>query len=175
MRIFKVNMHRQRVSLIITSFSSLLQNWRTFNSDKDRNNLWLWFFVSRSSTRNWLPRYSHWIANSQTQNYPNIVNASFFPVYFKCIALLRVGNISGNLEKKVKLLCLNWTRYEKANYIANMSAPKESEKNAITFINKSNACCGYFVMRLSLHGIALMCLCFVFGWGITIWSEDCAR
>lgn len=34
----------------------------------------------------------------------------------------------------------------------------EMEKNTITFINKSNACCGYFIMRLSLHGIALMCL-----------------
>lgn len=63
--------------------------------------------------------------------------------------------ISGNFEKSSALIGLNiWKKSQ-------LHCKCGHTKNAITFINKSNACCGYFVMRLSLHGIALMCLsCF---------------
>lgn len=49
-------------------------------------------------------------------------------------------------------------REKKANYNVVPSSFTNKKQNTITFINKSNACCGLFIIRLSLHGIALMCL-----------------
>lgn len=89
-------------------------------------------------------------------------------IYCQCVIFfLSILNVSHcyvfgtsleTLKKSTALIGLNMTMEKKPITIWRNSKTYTQPKNAITFINKSNACCGYFVMRLSLHGIALMCL-----------------
>lgn len=89
-------------------------------------------------------------------------------IYCQCVIFfLSILNVSHcyvfgtSVETLKKKRRFNWTQYadgKKPITIWRNSKTYTQPKNAITFINKSNACCGYFVMRLSLHGIALMCL-----------------
>lgn len=142
-------MNRQRVSLIIVEMNAF--SW-IFNADKAL------FFLFWLCSISWLPSYSrvkHWMANFQTWNIFFSLSMRLFFCLFQMYRIVTCLYISGNFEKSSALIGLNiWKKSQ-------LHCKCEHTKNAITFINKSNACCGYFVMRLSLHGIALMCLsCF---------------